>query len=99
MALLSQAILEEAKKLLYQEQIESVERAFEVLKDLLEPHKDSSALMEEILNISQQPKERLRALADRIMEAARRYVETLRLSTFELDQLVKSRFKHDIADA
>ena len=63
MAHLRQAVPEEAKKLLYQEQIESVERAFKVLPELFEPHKDSSTLMEEILKISQQPKERLRALA------------------------------------
>ena len=49
MAHLRQGILEEAKKLLYQEQISTVERAFEVLTELFEPHKDSSTLMEEIL--------------------------------------------------
>ena len=61
-----QAVPEEAKKLLYQEQIETVERAFEVLTEPFEPHKDSSKLMEEILKITQQPKERLRTLAGRI---------------------------------
>ena len=71
---LRQAVPEEAKKLVYQEQIDTVERAFEVLTELFEPHKDSSTLMEEILKITQQPKERLRALAGRIEEA-----ETLRL--------------------
>ena len=96
---LRQAAPEEAKKLLHQEHIESLERAFEVLTELFEPHKDSPTLMEEILKISQQPKERLRALAGRTEEAGRRYGEILRLSTSELDQLVKSRFKHVIADA
>ena len=95
---LRQAVSEEAKKLLYQEQIDTVERAFEVLTELFEPHKDSSTLMEEILKITQQPKERLRALVGRIEKAARRYAETLHLSTSELDQLVKSRFKHAIGD-
>ena len=52
MAHLRQAIPEEAKKFLYQEQIESVERAFEMLTELFEPHKDSSTLMEEIFKIS-----------------------------------------------
>ena len=59
MAHLRQAIPEEAKKLLYQEQIESMERAFEVLTELFKPHKDSSTLVEEILKISQQPNKRL----------------------------------------
>ena len=99
MAHLRQAVPEEAKKLLYQEQIDTVDRAFEVLTELFEPHKDSSTLMEEILKITQQPKERLQALAGQIEEAARRYAETLRLPTSELDQLIKSHFKHAIPDA
>ena len=52
MAHLRQAVPEEAKKLLYQEQIDTVDRAFEVLMELFEPHKDSSTLMEEILKRS-----------------------------------------------
>ena len=57
MAHLRQAVPEEAKKLLCQEQIDTVDRAFEVLTELFEPHKDSSTLMEELLKINQQPKE------------------------------------------
>ena len=63
MAHLRQAVPEEAKKLLYQEQISMVDIAFEVLTELFEPHEDSSTLMEEIFKISQQPKEHLQALA------------------------------------
>ena len=59
MAHLRQAVQKEARKLLYQEQIDTVDRAFEVLTELFEPHEDSSTLMEEILKINQQPKERL----------------------------------------
>ena len=69
-----------------------------MLTELFEPHKDSSTLMEEILKITQQPKERLRALAGRIEKAARWYAETLHLPTLELDQLITSQFKHAIAD-
>ena len=69
-----------------------------MLTELFEPHEDSSTLMEEILKISQQPKERLRALAGGIEETARRYTETLRLCTSELDHLVKSQLKQAIAD-
>ena len=59
MAHLRQAVPEEAKKLLYQEQIDTVDRAFQVLMELFEPHKDSSTLIDDILKINQQPKERL----------------------------------------
>ena len=38
-------------------------------------------------------------MAGWIEEVARRYGKTLWLSAFELDQLIKSRFKHAIADA
>ena len=55
--------------------------------------------MEEILKITQQPKESLQALAGRIEEAARRYAETLCLPTSELQQLIKPHFKHATADA
>ena len=39
MAHLRQAVPEEAKKLLYQEQISMVDRAFEVLTELFEPQR------------------------------------------------------------
>ena len=54
--------------------------------------------MKEILRISQQPIERLRVLAGRIKDAARKYSETLELPPTDLDKLIKSRFKHAIAD-
>ena len=61
-----QSVPEEAKHLLYQEQVETTEKAFEVLTELYEPPKDSSTLMQDILKIFQQPGEQLRVLAARI---------------------------------
>ena len=63
MAHLRQAVPEEAKKMLCQEQIDTVDKAFEVLTELFDPHKDPSTVMEEKLKFTQQPKERLQAFA------------------------------------
>ena len=54
--------------------------------------------MEEILPISQQPNERLRVLAEWIKDATHKYWETLALLATDLDRLIKSWFKHPIAD-
>ena len=89
---------EEAKCLLYQKQVETVDWAFDVFTELHEPLKDSSTLMQEILRISQQPGEQLRVLAGQTEDAAHKYTETLALLSTDLDKLIKSRFKHAIAD-
>ena len=59
LAHLKQSVQEETKCLSYQEQVETVEKAFEVLTEFYEA---SSTLMQEILKISQQPGEQLRVL-------------------------------------
>ena len=93
-----QAIPEEAKRLLYQQEVDSAEDALEILTKLYEPFNYSTTLMGEILKISQQLNERLRVLKGRIEDAARRYSETLELLSTYLDKLINSRFKHAIAD-
>ena len=60
---LKQAVPEEVKCLLYQQQVDTVKQALEVLRDLYEPSKDSSTIMQEILKITQQSGEQLRVLA------------------------------------
>ena len=54
--------------------------------------------MQGILKISQRLGEWLSVLAGQIEDAARKYVETLELASTDLDKLIKSRFKHAIAD-
>ena len=51
LAHLKQAVPEEAKCLLYQHEVDSVEHALEILTELYEPLKDSSTLMKEILKL------------------------------------------------
>ena len=55
LAKLKRAVPEEAKRLLYQEQVETVERALEVVTECYEPLKDSLTLIQEILKITKQP--------------------------------------------
>ena len=97
LANLKLSVPEEAKRMLYQEQVEMVEKAFEVLTELYEPLKDSSTLMQEILKITQQPGERLRVLDGHIADAARKYAETLALPSTDLEKLIASHFKHAAA--
>ena len=95
---LKQVIPEEAKRLLYQQEVDSVEHALVILRELYEPLKDSSPLIEEILRISQQLNKRLKDLARRIEDAAHNYSETLELPSTDLAKSIKSRFKHAIMD-
>ena len=57
---LKQSVPEEAKHLLNQEQVKTVEWALVVLTELYKPLNDSSTLMQDILKNSQQPGERER---------------------------------------
>ena len=93
---LKTAVSEEAKRLLYQEEVETVEHAFTILTELYQPLKYSSTLMQEILKITQLPNERLRVLAGTIEDASRKYAETLELPSTDLDKLIKSCFEHVI---
>ena len=92
---LKQAVPEEAKKMLYQHKVETVERALDMLTELYEPEKDYWTAIQELQKITQQPGERLRVLAGRIRSATR----PIKLPARELDELVKCRFKHALADA
>ena len=94
MAYLKQAVPEEAKKMLYQHKVENVEEALEMLTELYEPTKDSWTALQELQQITQRSGERFRLLAGRIKDAT----EPIKLPARELDELVKSRFKHAIAD-
>ena len=98
LAYLKQSVPEEARKLLYQHRVENVEQALETLSELYEPVKDSWTVFQELEKISQQPGERLRVLAGRIEEKAERCAKAINLTTEALNDLVKSRFKHAIAD-
>ena len=75
-----------------------MELVLEILTELYKPLKDFSTLMEESLKISQQPNERLRVLAGQIENAASKYSETIKLPSIDLDKIIKSRFKHAIAN-
>ena len=95
---LKQSIPEEAKKLLYQHEVETLDEAVEVLTELYEPTKDSGVLLQEFQKIVQRPGERLRVLAGRIEEAAAKCAKTAKLSRAAQRELVKSRFKHALID-
>ena len=103
LARLKQAVPKKVWCLLYQQEVDAVEHALEILTELYQPLKDSSTLMEEILTISQQLNERLRqhlqsVLAGWIEDAAHKYSEMLQEPSMDLDKLIKSRFKHAIVD-
>ena len=94
LAYLKQVVQEEAKCLLYQQEVNSAEHALEILKEMYELLKDSFTLRAEILQISQQPNKRFIGLARLIENAACNYSETFLLPATDLDKLIKSRFKH-----
>ena len=99
LAYFKRSIPEEAKKMLYQHKVESVQQAIQMLTELYEPVKDTWTVLQELEKISQKPGERLRVLAGRIEEVARRYDETLETtSPTDLNRLIVSRFKYAIAD-
>ena len=94
LAYLKQTVPEEAKRMLYQHKVESVDQAIQMLTELYEPVKDPWTALQDLQKVNQQSGERLRILAGRIQEAAR----PIKLPAKELDELVKSRFKHALAD-
>ena len=99
LAYFKQAVPDEAKKMLYQHKVETVQQAIQILTELYEPVKDTWTVLQELEKISQKPGERLRVFAGRIEEVARRYGETLPTTTTEdLNKLITSRFKHGIVD-
>ena len=95
LAYLKQAVPDEAKKMLYQHKVDAVDVALEMLTELYEPVKDSWQALQELQKVTQQSGERLRVLAGRIQDATR----PIKLPAKELDDLVKSRFKHALADS
>ena len=94
---LKQSIPEDAKRILYQHKVVTVERALGILTDLYEPKRDSWTLLQDLQRLSQNPGERLRALAGRIQDVARRYAETVHISEDDLEQMTKDRFKHAVS--
>ena len=99
LAYFKQAVPDEAKKMLYQHKVTTVEQAIRMLTELYEPVKDTWTVLQELEKISQKPGERFRVLAGRIEGVARRYSETLEATSPEdLNQLVVSRFRHAITD-
>ena len=68
MAYFKQALPGEAKKLLYQTKIQTVEEAIKVLTELYDPKKDTWIVLQELERVSQKSGERLRVLASRIEE-------------------------------
>ena len=99
MVYFKQAIPEEAKKMLFQHKVGTIQQAVELLSELYDPVKDTWTVLQELEKITQKPGERLRVLASRIEEVARRYEETLaNTSPADLNKLIVSRFKHAIAD-
>ena len=99
LAYFKQSVPTEAKRMLYQHKVESVQEAIKLLSELYEPKKDTWSVLKELERIKQKPEERLRVLAGRIEESARRYAETLESSNpSDLNKLVVSRFRHAIMD-
>ena len=99
LAYLKQAIPVEAKRLLYQMNVKTYQQAKQFLQELYEPEKDMWSVLNELQKIKQKPGERLRVLAGRIEEVARRYAETMNgLTKDDLDELVASRFKESLED-
>ena len=97
LAHLIQAVPEEAKRLLYQQQVDTVEHCLEILTDLYEPIKDSSSFMQEILNIIQQPRW-FRVIAGWTEDTARKYADALEFPSTCIEKLMKSQFKQAISN-
>lgn len=95
---LKQAVPEEAKRLLYQHGVETVEHALEILTELYQPVRDSWSVLQELQKITQGSGERLRVLAGRIQDAARLYAETVHILPVDLDQMVIDQFKYALTD-
>ena len=98
MAYFKQALPDEAKKMLYQTRVQTVQEGIDVLTELYDPKKDTWTILQEFEKISQKPGERLRVLASRIEEIASRFGETVTTKPAELNKLILNRFKHAIAD-
>ena len=99
LAYFKQAVPKEARKMLYQHKVGTIQQAKQLLQELYEPEKDTWTVLNELEKIKQKPGERLRVLAGRIEEVARKYSETLETtSSTDLEKLVISRFKHALAD-
>ena len=77
LAYFKQSVPDEAKKMLYQHKVTTVNQAIRMLTELYEPVKDTWTVLQELEKITQNPGERLRVLAGRIEGVARRYSETL----------------------
>ena len=99
LAYFKQAVPDEAKKILYQHEVATVEQAIKMLTELYEPVKDTWTVLQELEKILQKPGERFRVLAGRIEGVAKRYSETLATTSLDdLNKLVVSRFQHAILD-
>ena len=64
LAYFKQAVPDEAKKILYQHEVTSVEQAIKMLTEMYEPVKDTWTVLQELEKISQKPGERFRVLAE-----------------------------------
>ena len=95
---LKQAIPEDAKRILYQYKVTTIDQALKILTDLYEPKCDSWTALQDLQKIVQSPGERLRVLAGRIQDAARKYAETVHMTELDLEQMTKDRFKHAVAN-
>ena len=98
MAYLKQAVPAEAKTVLFQQGIKTVEEATEMLTELYEPKRDAWTVLREVDKITQGPEERFLELIGRIEAAVRRYAEMVHMNPGDFEQIVKDRFKHAIAD-
>lgn len=99
LAYLKQAIPVEAKRMLYQLKVETIDQAKKLLQELYEPERDMWAVLNELKKVQQKPGERLRVLAGRIKGVAQKYADTLEgFTEADLNALVAGRFKQAIAD-
>ncbi|MGW8177847.1 MAG: hypothetical protein ACWGQW_03520 [bacterium] len=96
---LRQAVPEEARKMLFQKPSCTIDEALEMLTDLYDPSKDACTLMQELGKITQKPGERLRLLAGRIEEVARRYSDSIgTISELNLSKTIQARFQNALID-
>ena len=99
LAYFKKTVPDEAYRTLFQQKVEIIQQAEQILKELYKPVGDTWTVLQEMEKISQKPGESLRVLAGRIKEAAKTYEETLdQTSQTDLNRLILSRFKYAMAD-
>ena len=98
LAYLKKALPEEARRVLLQSHIRTIDAAWQVLEELYDPPKDTSLLLAAIEAITQEPGEKFRVLAGRIEAAVARYGEEVTVGLLDQAKLVRGRFIRAVRD-